>query len=131
MASILELMAKAERAADSAALLLEQGDIDGACNRAYYAMFDAARGVLLSTGLDQASIRTHGGLISAFGLYLVKKGKVERALGHVLNRAHEIRLIADYTGDIVDHELAAWTVEQSRTFVAAMRSLAKAGKPNP
>lgn len=124
-------MTKAERAADSAMLLLEQGDIDGACNRAYYAMFDAARGALLSIGLNQASIRTHGGLISAFGLHLVKTGKVERALGHVLNRAHEIRLVADYTGDIVDHELAAWTVDQSRVFVAAMRNLVQASESNP
>jgi len=36
-----ELMAKAERAAASAKLLLEAGDADGACNRAYYAMVDA------------------------------------------------------------------------------------------
>lgn len=117
-------MAKATRAAASAALLLEQGDIDGACNRAYYAMFDAARAALLAAGLSQASIRTHGGLISAFGLHLVKSGKVDRTLGHVLNRAHEIRLVADYTGDIVENELAAWTVEQARAFVDAMRAFA-------
>ncbi len=40
-------MTKAERAAVSAKLLLEAGDVDGACNRAYYAMFDAARAALL------------------------------------------------------------------------------------
>lgn len=37
------LMAKARTACASARLLLERGDTDGACNRAYYAMFDAAR----------------------------------------------------------------------------------------
>lgn len=122
MADITGLMAKASRAANSAALLLGQGDIDGACNRAYYAMFDAARAALLCAGSEQAGIRTHSGLISAFGLRLVKSGKVERSLGHVLNRAHEIQLVADYTGDMVDHQLAAWTVEQSRTFVQAMQA---------
>ena len=45
-----ELMAKAFRAAASARLLLEAGDTDGACNRAYYAMFDAARAALLASG---------------------------------------------------------------------------------
>ena len=37
------LLAKAERACASARVLLELNDTDGACNRAYYAMFDAAR----------------------------------------------------------------------------------------
>lgn len=45
-----EFMAKAERAAESAKLLLEAGDADGACNRAYYAMYDAARAALLAAG---------------------------------------------------------------------------------
>lgn len=36
------LIAKATQAAQSAKVLLDTGDADGACNRAYYAMFDAA-----------------------------------------------------------------------------------------
>ena len=38
-----ELMTKANRALASADKLLQDDDSDGACNRAYYAMFDAAR----------------------------------------------------------------------------------------
>lgn len=38
-----DLLAKAEVAAASAQALLERGDPDGAVNRAYDAMFDAAR----------------------------------------------------------------------------------------
>lgn len=41
-------MAKARRARDSAQALLDLGDVDGACNRAYYAMFDAARAASLN-----------------------------------------------------------------------------------
>jgi uncharacterized protein (UPF0332 family) len=41
-----ELMAKAWQAGTSARVLLENGDMDGACNRAYYAMFEAARAAL-------------------------------------------------------------------------------------
>jgi uncharacterized protein (UPF0332 family) len=44
-----DLMAKAVRAALSA---LDMGDADGACNRAYYAMFDAARAALLVSGAE-------------------------------------------------------------------------------
>ncbi|MGD9522152.1 MAG: HEPN domain-containing protein, partial [Tepidiphilus sp.] len=43
-------MAKARRAVLSAKVLLDAGDADGACNRAYYAMFDAARAALIASG---------------------------------------------------------------------------------
>ena len=45
-----ELIGKAMQAAASARLLLASGDADGACNRAYYAMFDAARAAILASG---------------------------------------------------------------------------------
>ena len=50
-----ELFGKALIAASSAQILLDAGDVDGACNRAYYAMFDAARAALLASGLDEAA----------------------------------------------------------------------------
>jgi len=61
-------MGKASRALASAALLLDAGDVDGACNRAYYAMFDAARAALIWSGapVDPTVAKTHSGLISAF-----------------------------------------------------------------
>ncbi len=39
---------KAERALNAARLLSEAGEIEGACNRAYYAMYDAAHAALLA-----------------------------------------------------------------------------------
>jgi len=47
-------MAKAAQAAASAKVLLDIGDADGASNRAYYAMFDAARAALLAAGFEAA-----------------------------------------------------------------------------
>ena len=63
-----ELMTKARRALASAKKLLQDNDSDGACNRAYYAMFDAARAALVTS---QAPVppeiaNTHSGLIAAF-----------------------------------------------------------------
>lgn len=115
-------MVKARRAAESARLLLEAGDVDGACNRAYYAMFDAARAALLASGapVEAEVARTHSGLISAFSLHLVKTGRVALHLGKALNRVEEIRLAADYRGDRVDPQHAQWAVEQASAFVAAM-----------
>lgn len=107
-----ELMGKAERAAASAVLLLDSGDFEGACNRAYYAMFDAARAALTSvcpdadTAEELARARTHSGLIAAFGLRLIKTGFLPVELGRILNRAAELRLAADYTGREIARERA-------------------------
>jgi uncharacterized protein (UPF0332 family) len=64
------LLAKAERACASARLLCGASDAEGACNRAYYAMFDAARAALLASGAVAG--KTHSGLMSAFSEHLVK-----------------------------------------------------------
>ena len=42
-----DLMQKANRALTSAQLLYANGDYEGACNRSYYAMYDAARAAIL------------------------------------------------------------------------------------
>jgi uncharacterized protein (UPF0332 family) len=121
------LLIKAERAMTSARLLLEAGDFDGACNRAYYAMFDAARAALISVGPWQAGEipRTHSGLISAFSMHLVKAGRVSVELGRDLNKAEEIRLIADYTGDPVEQEVAERLVGQGEIFVTTINHLCR------
>lgn len=71
------LMRKATRAVASARILLAADDIDGACNRAYYAMFDAARAALIwsSAPVDPVRTKSHSGLIAAFSEHLVKSGK--------------------------------------------------------
>jgi uncharacterized protein (UPF0332 family) len=117
-------MAKADTACSSARALLDLGDMDGAASRAYYAMFDAARAALLASGapVEPDIGRTHSGLIGAFGNFLVKNGPVSKEMGRLLNRAHEIRLVADYNGDSVEPADAKEMVEQAETFVAAMRT---------
>ena len=119
-----DLMAKARRAISSAKLLLDSGDADGACNRAYYAMFDAARAALLASGspVEPEIARTHSGLITAFSLHLVKTKLVPVELGKALNKAEDLRLVADYKGDPIEKEDAEWAVLQARAFVEAMQS---------
>lgn len=119
-----ELLAKAIQAAASAKILLDTGDADGACNRAYYAMFDAARAALIASGasVEPEVAKTHNGLIAAFSLHLVKAGRVPVELGRALNKAEELRRIADYKGDPVETGDAAWAVSQAREFVQAMQA---------
>jgi uncharacterized protein (UPF0332 family) len=45
--------AKANRACSLVHVLLNLGDVDGACNRINYAMFDAVRAALLTSGLTR------------------------------------------------------------------------------
>ena len=118
-------MAKAYRALASAKLLHDSGDVDGACNRAYYAMFDAARAALLSiqAPVPAEVARTHSGLIAAFSLHLVKPGKIAIEHGRSLNKVEDLRLIADYRGDPVTLENAAWALEQATNFLAAIQAL--------
>lgn len=125
----IDLMDKASKASASAKLLLDSGDVDGACNRAYYAMFDAARAALIwsAAPVESAVAKTHSGLISAFSLHLVKTGRLPVELGKALNRAAEIRLVADYSGDEVTAEKALWVIEHAATFIEIVRQ--KLGSP--
>lgn len=115
-----ELMAKAEQAAVSAKVLFNTGDADGACNRAYYAMFDAARAALLASGHNIG--KTHRGVLNAFSDRLVKNGLVLKEMGRLLKQAETFRYVADYEGGPVELNDAREMVGQAETFVATMRA---------
>jgi uncharacterized protein (UPF0332 family) len=115
-------LAKAERALQGARLLADSGEVEGACNRAYYAMYDAAHAALLHEApVDYKVTKTHSALIAAFGVHLVLTNKLPRELGRSLNEVEQIRLLADYTGADIKPEQASWAVNQAEVFVAAIR----------
>ncbi len=122
-----DLMDKASRALASGRLLLEAGDTDGACNRAYYAMFDAARAALAAAGTDDEGMnaKTHSGLISAFSLRFVKTGEIPVELGKALNAASELRQAGDYTGVRMPEDKADWAVSRAEAFIDAIGQLLK------
>lgn len=74
---------------------------------------------LTATGYEQEIVftKTHSGLISNFSLKLVKTGQVSVSLGKSLNKVEDLRLMADYKGDTVEYNYAAWAVEQANIFV--------------
>lgn len=116
-------MAKAQRALASAHTLLQDNDSDGACNRAYYAMFDAARAALIASKapVPPEIAKTHSGLIAAFSLHLVKPGLFPVELGRSFNKAEDLRLMADYKGDPIGADDALWAVQQAQAFVAQIQ----------
>jgi uncharacterized protein (UPF0332 family) len=116
---------KARRSLNSAALLLEAGDFDGAVNRAYYACYDAARGVLESVAqIDTADIKTHAGLIRLFNLRVVKSGLMTLETGRLIGREEQLRLFADYGDGVQNRAEAELAVSQANEFVAACIALA-------
>ncbi len=116
------LLTKADHACASARLLLQADDLDGACNRAYYAMFHAARAALIAAGVTDAGGKTHSGVIAAFGLKLVKSGAFPMELGRSLNHVEHIRVIADYKDDAVGLDDVRAAVDQAEAFVKAVRA---------
>jgi len=125
-----ELMTKAHRALASARLLLAAEDADGACNRAYYAMFDASRAALIVAGFAELAIttKTHSGLISVFSLNLVKTERLPIELGRSLNKVEDIRLMADYLGKGIGLDKADWSLQQAELFVETIDKVMFSGK---
>jgi uncharacterized protein (UPF0332 family) len=117
-------MAKASHAANSASILLDEGETEGACNRAYYAMFNAAHAALLWSGahVNPGETKKHNSLITAFGKHLVLTGLLPSDLGKALNRAENVRILADYSGEDIEAEKAAEIVAQAKLFVASVEN---------
>lgn len=121
--SVSSYLRKAEAALAAARLLHGVHDDDGACNRAYYAMFDAAHAALLALGVEgvTAPIKTHNGLIAKFGQNVVLAQHLPAVHGEDLNKVQRLRQIADYSGDPVSADDAAWAIGRAAAFVAAVQ----------
>ena len=120
--SARDYMGKATRALAAARLLLDSGDVEGTCNRAYYAMFDAANAALLASGAFAAAVlpKKHSGLIAAVGLHLVKTDCISAELGMAINKVERLRRIADYTGEPIALDDARWAVEETAKLCAVV-----------
>ena len=84
---------KAKKKLEAAKLLLEKEFFDDSVSRAYYAMYHAAKAVLILKNIDP---QKHAGVVSMFGLHFVNEGLIERYLGSALAYAKETREIGDY-----------------------------------
>ena len=115
-----DLIAKAIQAITSAKVLLKTGDADGASNRAYYAMFDAARAALIAAGVEIG--KTHRGVLNAFSARFIKDGPLPKNIGRFLKRAETFRYVADYEGSPVSLSDASELVAQAEQIVAAVRA---------
>ena len=95
--------------------LLAKGEWDDAVSRAYYAAFHAAQAALLTEGQQGG---THKGVVTLFGLLLVKTGKFDRKWGKMLSNLKDDRETSDYEVlSYMDEETARRAVQEATEFV--------------
>ena len=78
------LWAKAQAASQSAQVLLDRGDTDGGVNRAYYAVFGAARAALAAVRSSLAMSKRHGTIYRRFEKHLVQERAFDPSILEVL-----------------------------------------------
>ena len=109
---------KARAAAGQARLLFAANEYDGACSRAYYAMFNTARALLASRGIDPAKTKTHKTVHRIFSLHFVENAIFDEDDGRALRRVSESRNIADYDTVELGRARAQAIMESMEKFMA-------------
>jgi uncharacterized protein (UPF0332 family) len=116
---IIDELRKARRALQTASVDLDAGDGAASVNRSYYAMYYAARAMLMSAGV--AVPKTHSALISAFSRHFVESGLLPRQLGRDFNKIEEQRRYVDYIADEeIPLDVASEMLNKATTLVDAV-----------
>jgi hypothetical protein len=117
------LFRRAEEALKSAKILLEHGKFEDSISRAFYAMFNAARALLYSKGLE---VRTHKGAISLFGEHFVKKGILSSEYADIFRKAFDLRQKSDYDPYTqFSQEIAEETISNAERFINKIKDILK------
>ena len=126
---MISFWAKGIKSAGSARTLLDNGDSDGAVNRAYYAMYYAARSTLEHIAPQAAAAKKHSTIIGQFARHVVRGRGLEPEFGRLINLVFDQRLIADYEIDGVLADDAIVIVADMARFLEALAALN--GQENP
>jgi uncharacterized protein len=115
---------KAARSFSVAERLLEDGDLDFAASRAYYAWFYVAEGLLLTQGLK---FSRHGQVLAQFGYCFARTGLLDPEFHRLLVRAHNLRQMADYWSrvEIAPADVAE-LLREGKRFLEAARAYLEA-----
>jgi uncharacterized protein (UPF0332 family) len=116
-------------AAAEARDLMRLGRYRGAVSRGYYAVFSAARALLVErAGFEESDVRRHAAVHKLFSDHLVTPGLMPPDLGSGLRRLSTKRADADYHGPAVGESQAAETLAFMERFLEAA---ARVRKPAP
>lgn len=90
---ITRRLSRAYKNLEVARSLLADEFYEDSVSKSYYAIFFAAKALLLTKNLDP---KRHSGVISFFSQYFVKTGELEKELAAILKFAQKERISADY-----------------------------------
>lgn len=108
------IVEKAESRLDTAEFPLKNGKYVTAVSEAYYAMFHAAKALLLT---EESRPRTHAG--TATGLGNLFQGRMDRELLAEFSRVRQLREDVDYEIDTdIDRETASDAVATADRFLS-------------
>jgi hypothetical protein len=118
---VAELLDRSEERLEAAKHLVEGGHFPDSVSRAYYAMFFAARALLLAKGIE---VRTHRGLVAGVYEHYVRPGLLGKDVAALLPAAMAARHEADYGfPDRASREEAIATIVDARRFLDSARKL--------
>ena len=111
----LELLQEARDSISASKILLDSGHSNYAASRAYYAMFYIAEAFLEGKGL---AFSKHSAVISAFGNYFARTGKVPIEFHRFLVDAQALRTLGDYgPRNAVEPEQANVQISRAESFL--------------
>lgn len=113
---------RATNSLSAAETLVSQGLFDDAISRAYYAMFYAAKALLIRDEVEVGS--KHSAVVSAFGREYAKTGKIDPLYHQMFIEDFEWRQRADY--DVfwhADRETADGRLEDAQKFITQISKL--------
>ena len=114
---------KSQEAAAAARLLLDRGFADSAVNRAYFAMFHAARSLLARMQPDARRVKRHATIIGLFSRLVVRERGIDPSFGRSFNLAFDRRLLVDYEPRFIDLADARDVVADMDRFLAEIERL--------
>lgn len=114
-------MERAREMLDVAALNWREGYYGSAINRAYYAIFYAANGLLATQGLARSK---HSGVVAAFRQHFVKSGKIEGGYSRIYERVMDDRQLTDYDVEAsMDSDRARTDLDDAQRLVDRVEAL--------
>lgn len=116
------LLERADRRLAAARRDIAAEDYESAVNRAYYAVFSAAKALLVQNDLEA---RTHKGVFTLLGRHFVHSGRLDKRFADIFRRTLDARLMADYAegATLFEHEETLRLVDETEAFIAEMRHL--------
>jgi uncharacterized protein (UPF0332 family) len=115
------LLNLAEENLEEAEILFKNGKYKGAISRAYYAMFNSARALLL---IKDICPKKHAGVLKMFGLEFINKGHLDNIYSKYYQEAYDMRHKVDYEPRFqVNEEMAEKIIDEASEFLYKVKEV--------